>query len=301
MDRFHLLEVFVAVAEEESFAGGARRLGLSAPAVTRAVAGLEARLGVKLLARTTRFVRATEAGIQYLEHARRILLELDEADDAASGIHGQPRGHLAVTAPALFGRMYVMPHVAEYLQRYPDITVSTLLLDRVVNLLEEGMDVGIRIGELPDSALRAIHVGTVRRVVCATPGYLQTHGVPLIPADLSTHTIIAANTLAAQVDWAFEHAKNTSHLRLKPRLSTSTNESAIDVALAGSGVVRQMSYQVAPYLATGQLQAILTEYETAPLPIHVLHREGRHVSARVRSFVDLLVERLRADQRLKGG
>ncbi len=298
MDRFHLLTVFVAVAEEESFAAAARRLALSPPAVTRAVAALETHLGVKLLARTTRFVRATEVGMHYLAHARRILTELDEADDAATGMHGQPRGHLSVTAPALFGRMYVMPQVVAYLRRYPEMTVSTLLLDRLVNLIEEGMDVGIRIGELPDSGLHAIPVGNIRRVVCATPDYLAAHGTPQYPADLMQHTIIASNTLAAHLDWAFAEGKSTLSVRLHPRLSTSTNESAITAALSGFGIVRQMSYQIAPYLASGQLQALLTPYETAPLPIHVLHREGRQASARVRSFVDLLVANLRADERL---
>jgi DNA-binding transcriptional LysR family regulator len=299
MDRFHLLEVFVAVADAESFAGGSRRLGLSAPAVTRAVAALESRLGVKLLARTTRLVRVTEAGVQYLEQARRILLELDEADDAASGIHGLPRGHLSVTAPALFGQMYVMPQVVNYLSRYPDMTVSTLLLDRVVNLLEEGMDVGIRIGELPDSSLRAIPVGSVRRVVCATPDYLTRHGTPQTPAELTGHTIIATNTLAAHLDWAFTRDAKPYPVRLNPRLSTSSNESAISAALTGFGVIRQMSYQVAPHLASGQLVALLINDETAPLPIHVLHREGRHVSARVRCFVDVLVAGLRENEGLK--
>src|SRR5579859_2261255 len=159
MDRFHLMSVFVAVAEHESFAAGARKLGMSPPAVTRAIASLEDRLGIQLLTRTTRYVRATDAGLRYLEHARRIIAEADEADEAAAGVHAAPRGQLAVTAPVLFGRMFVMPSIIEYLQRFPDMSISALFLDRVVNLLEEGLDVGIRIGELPDSTMRAIGVG----------------------------------------------------------------------------------------------------------------------------------------------
>ncbi|MDD1629788.1 MAG: LysR family transcriptional regulator, partial [Methylococcaceae bacterium] len=153
MDRLHLMTVFVAVAEEESFAGGSRRLGMSPPAVTRAIAALEDRLGVKLLTRTTRYVRVTDAGNRYLDDARRIIAELDEADEAAAGINAEPRGHLAVTAPVLFGRIFVIPGIVDYLQRYPDMEVSAVFLDRVVNLLEEGFDVGVRIGELPDSSM----------------------------------------------------------------------------------------------------------------------------------------------------
>ena len=172
MDRFQLMTVFVAVAEEESFAGGARRLSMSPPAVTRAIAMLETRLGIKLLTRTTRHVRATDAGLRYLDSARRILADAEEADEAAAGIHAAPRGQLAVTAPVLFGSMFVTPAIVGYLERYPDVTLNAVFLDRVVNLLEEGLDVGVRIGELPDSSMRAIPVGHVRRVVCAAPDYL---------------------------------------------------------------------------------------------------------------------------------
>ena len=172
MDRFHLMMVYIMVAEEESFARAARKLEPSPPAVTRAITTLEGRLGVKLLTRTTRFVSTTDAGRRYLESARRILAELDEADVAAARLHGVPRGHLAITAPVLFGRTYVMPNIVDYLKRFPEISVSALLLDRVVNLLEEGLDVGVRIDELPDSTMRAVHVGHVRRVVCTSPHYL---------------------------------------------------------------------------------------------------------------------------------
>ena len=178
MDRFHLMMVFVAVAEAEGFAVAARRLRMSPPAVTRAIAVLEERLGVRLLTRTTRLVRTTDAGARYLEDARRILLEADEADEAAAGVNATPRGHLAVTAPVLFGRIYVMPVITAYQMRYKETTVSALFIDRVVNLVEEGLDVGIRIGPLPDSSLRAIRVGQVRRVVCASPAYLKAYGSP---------------------------------------------------------------------------------------------------------------------------
>ena len=306
MDRFHLMTVFAAVAEEESFAGGARRLKMSPPAVTRAIAALEHRLGVKLLNRTTRFVRATDAGARYLEHARRIIAEADEADDAAAGVNAEPRGQLAVTAPVLFGRLFVMPSIVEYLRRYPDVDLSALFLDRIVNLLEEGMDVGVRIGELPDSTMKAIGVGHVRRVVCASPDYLSAHGVPRAPADLSRHTVISASAVSPSAEWRFVTEKKTIGVKVSPRLTVTGNDAAIQAALQGFGVTRLLSYQVASHLASGQLKAVLSDYEPSRLPIHVLHREGRQASAKVRMFVDLLVDRLRTDKALsweveKGG
>ena len=298
MDRFHLMTVFVAVAEQESFAAGARKLGMSPPAVTRAIAALEDRLGIQLLTRTTRYVRATDAGLRYLEHARRIIAEADEADEVAAGVHAAPRGQLAVTAPVLFGRMFVMPSMVEYLQRFPDMSISALFLDRVVNLLEEGMDVGIRIGELPDSTMRAIGVCHVRRVVCASPTYLKAHGTPKSPAELARHTIIAASPVSPNVDWKFAQGKKTLGVRLTPRLSVTSNEAAIVAAAQGFGVTRLLSYQIAPYLASGQLKTVLGAYEPARLPIHIVHREGRQASAKVRTFVDLLVEKLQTDKAL---
>ncbi len=298
MDRFHLLNVLVAVADEQGFAGGARRLGLSPPAVTRAIATLEDRLGVKLLHRTTRFVRATDAGVRYLEHARRILAQLDEADEAAAGVHAAPRGHLGVTAPVLFGSLFVMPGIVEFLNRYPDVTVSALFLDRIVNLLEEGIDVGVRIGDLPDSTMRAIPVGSVRRVVCASPRYLNKHGEPRMPADLARHAIVAASAVSPSNQWRFGAGKDGATITVRPRLAVTSNDAAIYAALRGFGVTRLMSYQVAAHLATGQLLRVLASYEPAPLPIHVVHLEGRQASAKIRAFVDALVDRLRAEAAL---
>lgn len=299
MDRFHLMAVYVAVAEEESFAGGARRLGMSPPAVTRAIAALEKRLGVSLLTRTTRFVRATDAGQRYLEQARRILAEADEADEAVAGVNSAPRGQLAVTAPVLFGRMFVMPSIVDYLRHFPDMAISAVFLDRVVNLLEEGMDVGVRIGELPDSSMRAVTVGHVRRVVCAAPDYLKKHGVPRTPSEISEHTVIAASPVSPSVDWKFADGKKTTSVKLTPRLTVTNNESAIVAAAQGFGLTRLLSYQVAAFLASGQLKAVLGDYEPPRLPIHVLHSEGRQASAKVRTFVDMLVERLRGDKALE--
>lgn len=298
MDRLHLMTVFVAVAEEESFAGGARRLSMSPPAVTRAVAALEERLGVKLLNRTTRFVRATEAGQRYLDDARRIIGEVDEADEAAAGINAEPRGHLAVTAPALFGKMFVLPGIVEYLRRHPAMEVSALFVDRVVNLLEEGLDVGVRIGELPDSSMKAIRVGSVRRVLCASPAYLERRGTPVDLTALPGHTLIAAAAVSPTLEWKFGRGPGSSSVRVNPRLTVNNNDAAIEAVLQGFGITRLLSYQVAAPVAAGQLRIILGEFEPASMPIHVLHREGRYASAKIRTFVDLIAARLREDSSL---
>ena len=298
MDRFQLMSTFVAVGEEESFAGGARRLGLSPPAVTRAVAALEARLGVKLLVRTTRHVRVTEAGQRYLDDARRILAEVDEADEAAAGINAEPRGHLSVTAPVLFGRLFVLPGIVDYLQRYPGMEVAAVFLDRVVNMLEEGVDVAIRIGDLPDSTLKAIRVGQVRRQLCATPAYLAAHGVPEAPADLADHSLVLAGSIAPQMEWRFGRAEAPVSVRLHPRLTVSNNDAAIDAVRSGLGITRLLSYQLAPYLASGELVPVLDTFMPPPLPIHVVHRESRYGSVKVRSFIDLISSRLRSEPSL---
>jgi DNA-binding transcriptional LysR family regulator len=298
MDHLHLMNVYVAVAEEEGFAAAARRLQMSPPAVTRAVAALEERLGVKLLNRTTRYVRATEAGLRYLEDARRILSQVEEADEAAAGINAEPRGHLAITAPVQFGRMFITPGIVDYLQRYPDTEVTAMFLDRVVNLLEEGLDVGIRIGELPDSSMRAIRVGSVRLILCASPAYLKRNGLPKKPDDLQEHELIASRSGSDSLHWRFETANGVRPLRIKPRLTVTANDAAIEAALKGFGITRLLSYQIAPHLAAGDLKIVLENFEPASLPVHILHREGRFASAKVRAFVDLMAERLRKDKAL---
>ncbi len=298
MDRLHLMTVYVAVAEEEGFAAAARRLAMSPPAVTRAISALEDRLGVKLLQRTTRHVRVTEAGERYLDDARRVIAAADEADEAAVGINAQPRGHMTVTAPVLFGRMYVMPGIVDYLRQHPETSVSALFLDRVVNMLEEGVDVGIRIGELSDSSYRALRVGHVRRVICAAPSYLKRHGIPQTPQDLRQHQVIVASSLSQNIEWRFVDQGEPLSVRIKPRLTVSSNDGAIEAATLGLGVTRLMSYQVAPLLAAGKLKVVLSEFESPRVPIHIIHREGRHASAKMRAFIDLMAERLRAEPSL---
>jgi len=194
--------------------------------------------------------------------------------------------------------MYVTPGIVAYLRRYPAVEVDALFVDRVVNLLEEGVDVAIRIGELPDSSYRALRVGSVRRVLCAAPDYLDTHGIPRTPDDLLKHRIILARGLNPNNDMRFQQDGRPHTVKLQPVLSVSDNDSAASAALAGLGVTRLLSYQIAEPLQTGKLKIVLGEFESPPVPIHILHREGRHSSAKVRSFVDLMAERLRTESSL---
>jgi DNA-binding transcriptional LysR family regulator len=294
MDQIHLMKVFVAVGELESFAAAARRLDISPAAVTRAVSALEDMLGVKLLLRTTRSVRLTQAGSRYLEDTRHILASIFEANEAAAGINATPKGELAVTAPILFGKKFVMPSIVRYLQQYPEVDVSAYFLDRIVNMVEEGMDVAVRIGPLPDSGLKALRVGRVRRMLCASPEYLARHGVPQHPSDLPAHAVIATTNLSPRAGWRFGVTDEPTLVRIKPRLTVTSNDGAIAAAVGGLGIARLLSYQVVDEVASGQLQVLLADYEEAPWPIHVLHRESKHGSAKVRMFVDMLAHELRA-------
>ncbi|WP_342618564.1 LysR family transcriptional regulator [Rhodoferax sp. GW822-FHT02A01] len=299
MDRFHLINVFVAVVDTNGFAGAARKLGMSPPAVTRAVNELESHLGLRLLTRNTRTVRVTDAGERYVQDCRRILADMLEADESVSGMHASVRGRLTVTAPALFGGKYVAPIVTEYLQRYPEVSASCLFLDRVVNLLDEGVDVAIRIGELADSSLQAIRVGKVRRVICASPEYLARAGTPRTPQDLQSHTVVSASSVTPNPEWKLLRQGEAVTVRLHARMITSTNDSAVTAALGGFGLTRLLSYQVAEHLQSGLLQAVLSDCEPAPLPIHVVHREGRQAPQRVRAFLDLAIDRLRQNPLLQ--
>jgi len=296
MDQIHLMKVFVAVGELESFAAAARRLDISPAALTRAVVALEEQLGVKLALRTTRSVRLTEAGGRYLEDTRHILASIHEANEAAAGINATPKGDLAITAPSLFGKKFVMPYIVQYLQRFPEVDISAYFLDRIVNMVEEGMDVAVRIGPLPDSGLKALRVGKVRRMLCASPEYLARYGTPEHPSDLASHAVIGTTDLSPRAGWRFGVTDESTLVRVKPRLTVTSNDGAIAAASGGLGIARLLSYQVADELASGQLRVILAEYEEAPWPIHVLHRESKYGSTKVRTFIDLLAQSLRAQQ-----
>ncbi len=295
MDRLQAMRIFVKVAETASFAEAARHMHLSAPAATRAVAALEDLIGARLFVRTTRSVKVTEAGARYLQDCRRILSDITEAEAAAGGLYATPTGTLAVTASALFGPMHVLPIVTEYLDRYPGMRAQTVFVDRPVNIVEEGIDVAVRIGHLPDSGLTAIRVGTVRRVVCGAPAYFERHGVPRTPADLKHHRVAVSTGAWASPEWRFARDQRVT---IDPVLQCNTNEAVIATAKAGWGLTRVLHYQIGPALLAGELRIVLADHEEPPLPIHVLHPEGRHAPAKVRAFVDLAVARLRENRLL---
>ena len=299
MDRFSSLKIFVAVGEEQSFAAAARRLALSPPAVTRAVSALEQALGVKLLQRTTRIVRLTETGARYLLDCKRVLSELEDADLAASGAQGEVRGTLAITASVLFGRAFVAPLLHAFLKRHEKINLRALFVDRVVDLIEEGMDVAVRIAHLSDASFTAIRVGAVRNVVCASPAFLKRHGVPRTPEDLRELSAFCFSADRSPPAWSFQVGKRTLSVRPSARLVVNSPEIAMQGAVAGEGVTRVLSYQAASEVKAGRLRVILREFEPEPIPIHVIHREGKRAAARVRAFVDFAVSELRDNPLLK--
>lgn len=295
MDRWQAMRIFVKVAETASFAESARLLHMSAPAVTRAIAALEAQIGVRLFVRTTRAVKLTEPGSRYLHDCRRILSDIVEAEAAAAGAYATPTGTLSITASVLFGRMHVLPVVHEYLRAHPAVSGRLLFVDRQVNLVEEGIDVAVRIGHLPDSGFTAIKVGSVRRVVCGAPAYFREHGIPTAPADLQAHRIVASTGAWASPEWRFARGQRVT---IDSWLQCNGNDAAIATAVAGLGLTRVLHYQIGPALLDGSLQIVLAEHEEAPLPIHVLYPEGRHAPAKVRAFVDLAARRLREERLL---
>ncbi len=291
MDKLETLRVFVAVATEGSFVAASRVLGMSAPAVTRAVARLEQSLGVRLLHRTTRAVRLSEAGMRYLSDASAVLRQLEAADAAATGNYGEPLGTLTVTAPVLFGQRFVVPIISEFLSRYPQVNVQSLLLDHVTNLLEDSLDVAVRLGDLEDSSLFFKTVGTIRKVTCAAPAYLKRQGYPESPASLKDHTIVHSTAVENSVVWTFGAQK----VRVKPRFQCNQNGAVVAAAESGIGITRVMSYQVADAVAAGRLELVLQAYEPTPLPVNIVYLDGRNASAKIRAFVDLAAEMLREE------
>lgn len=292
------MRVFAAVAEEGGFAAASRKLDLSPAAVTRAIVALEEQLGARLLQRTTRNVRFTDAGRRYYDDVRGILKSVAEANEAVSDTNAAPRGTLSITASVMFGRMFVMPCVIDYMQRYPQVKVIAHLVDRVTNLVDEGMDVAIRIGHLPDSGLRAIKVGEVRRVLCASPAYLEESGTPRSPAELTQHSIISSSAVSSHLEWRFKSEADAVLVRVDPRLIVTSNDAALSAATSSLGIARLLSYQVWSEVKQDSLQLVLEDFEEEPWPVHVVHREDKLGSSKVRSFIDHIVESLRRNANL---
>lgn len=299
MDRFQEMKVLLAVAEAQSFVGGAKLVGMSPPSVTRVVAGLEKRLGTLLLARSTRSLRLTEAGRRYVEDCKRILLDLDEAEELAAGSSVRARGNLTVTAPVMFGELYLIPLITQYLAEHPHVAINALLVDRLVSVVDEGVDVAVRIGHLPDTCLQAIKVGEIRPVICATPGFLEGFGRLQDPQDVMRAPVVMSSASSLLTDWQFDLGTSTLTLHPTPRLMVSSNQAAINAALCGWGLTRVLSYQVAGQVAKGELEIVLSAFEPAALPVHVLYNGDGRVPAKVRTFVDFCAERFLQDPALQ--
>lgn len=293
MDRLGAMRLFVAIAGAGSLSAAGRRHGMPLTTVSRKLAALEADLGARLVTRTTRHLALTEAGRNYLESCRRIIEELEVAEARVSGEQSEPLGELAITAPVVFGRLHVLPVVAEFLSRFPRVNARLLLLDRPVDLLEEGLDVAIRIGTLADSSLIAVRVGSVRQAICASPDYLRARGIPKAPEQLSAHDCITFSALDALDRWTFSEGRKQKRVRVRSRLAVNTAEAAVDAAIAGLGIARVLSYQAARALTEGSLKAILVDSDSGEIPVSILHREGRLAQPKVQAFAAFAANALR--------
>jgi DNA-binding transcriptional LysR family regulator len=306
MDRLDTMRIFVAVADASGFAPAARQLGLSAPAVSRAIVALEQQVGAQLLRRTTRNVALTEVGERFHTDCKRILADLAEAEASASGAYRVPQGQLSVTAPQMFGRLHVAPLLLEFLALHPQVTVRSHFSDPIVHLLDEGFDVALRIAHLPDSGLTAVGVGHVRRVIVASPGYLAARGVPQSAADLAGHDAIGfAPTHGVIAPWALyppgdKHKSDREIAHPRMQLVANSGELAIGAALLGRGLARSLSYQVAHDVRADRLRIVLADHEPPPIPVQVVYADGRKAAAKTRAFVDFMVERLRREPVLNG-
>jgi DNA-binding transcriptional LysR family regulator len=294
MDRFEAMSILIEVVDAGSLSAASRRLDMPLATVSRKVGELEARLKTRLLNRTTRQLSLTEAGAAYVASSRRILEEVGEAERAATGEYAAPRGYLVVTAPVVFGRLHVAPVLADFLAHYPQIDARLFLTDRNTHMLEEHIDVAVRVGSLPDSALVAVNIGQVRIVTCASPAYLASRGTPATPDELADHACIAFDGLTSTRTWQFPAGKSERAVQIRPRLVTNTAESAVDAAAFGVGVTRVLSYQAAAALREGKLQRVLDTFEPPPLPISLIHTGQLPVPLKLRAFLDFSRPRLQA-------
>jgi DNA-binding transcriptional LysR family regulator len=290
MDRIDAMQAFVTVADLKGFAPAARTLGLSPSGVTRLIAALEERLGARLLQRTTRSVTLTDVGSRYLERVRRILADIEEAEDSAEGERMRPGGRLVVSAPVGFGRLHVSSVMSAYLKRYSEVTGELRLSDRMINLVEEGVDLAVRIGHLADSSLVARHVGEMRRIVVASNAYLNQYGEPKTPEAIHSHQTIQFGAMAVPPDWHFVRDGHEVRVTVVPRFVTNSADAAIQYAEQGGGLTRVLAYQAANAIKDGRLRIVLAKFEPPALPIHIVYPTSRLLSAKVRTFIDLVIE-----------
>jgi DNA-binding transcriptional LysR family regulator len=293
MDKLRAMTGFTRIVEKGSLTAAAADLGTSLPSVVRLLAALERELGATLLHRTTRRIRLTDEGRQYYEHCRIILGQLREAEATLASRRLEPSGKLTVTASVMFGRRYVAPIMSEFARRYPELSVELLFVDRVVNLIEEGVDAGLRIGPLQDSSLVAIPVGRVRRIVCASPAYLRAHGAPRRPEDVRSHRCVRFSGLSPRSEWPFRVDSRAVSVPISSVMTCNQVDGALDACVAGVGLGSFLSYMTAPAKKARKLSYVLEKFETEPLAVHVVYPHSRILSANVRAFVDSCVQKLR--------
>jgi len=293
MDRFESMSTFVAVVEAGGFSAAARKLGMPLATVSRKVAELEEQLKARLLVRSTRSISLTDAGRDYFESCRRLLEDLAEAERLASGEYQAPKGTLAVSAPVVFGRTYLAPIVVEFLQAYPDVDVDLRLGAGGDNLIEQQIDLAVRIGVLPDSSLMAVRVGEIRHVVCASPAYLKRRGVPKHPGDLIAHDCVTLAPNEVGTEWIFSNDKGADKYPVRSRLTVTTAETAADAAVAGVGITHLFCYQVSKPIAEGKLKLLIRDFEPPPFPVHLVYASGRRMPQKLRAFIDFVSPRLK--------
>ena len=295
MDRLDAMSILSVAVEAGSLSAAAHRLGIPLATVSRKVSALEGHLKMRVLNRSSRQLTLTDAGRSYVEACRRILEDVEEAERTARGEYGAAKGELVVTAPAAFGRLHVLPVAAEFLKAYPEIDLRLVFSNRVLNLLDDHVDLGVRLGELPDSGLVAMRVASIRGVVCASPAYLAARGTPQAPQDLAGHDCITFISRGQQADaWDFPAGKVQVAAPVRSRLVVDAAEAAVDAAIAGVGITRVYCYQVAEAVRAGALTILLRPFESAPLPVSLVHTEGRLLPLKLRAFLDFAAPRLRA-------
>ncbi len=293
MDRLDAMQVMLTAVECGSLSKASRKLGQPLATVSRKVSDLENHLKADLLIRSSKGLELTPAGRTYITAAKAILEQLNEAERTAAGEYTEPKGDLVVTAPIMFGRLHVLPVVTTFLTAFPEVSVELMLTDRVAHFLDDQIDVALRIGDLPDSSLIATRLGTVRRVTCASPVYLASRAAPAVPQDLADHDVISFESVSSPTTWRYWSDGNEVAVTLRSRLSVNTIDAAIDAGLAGAGVVRSVSYQVADYVRDDLLQLLLEAYEPIPDPVHLVYYKQNRLPLKLRAFVDFVVPRLR--------
>jgi DNA-binding transcriptional LysR family regulator len=294
MDRLEAMSILLAAAETGSLSAAGRRLGKPLTTISRKVSELEKHLNVRLLNRSSRRLTLTDAGRSFAEASKRILEDLREAERSASGEYSEPKGGLVVTAPLILGRQHVLPVVAEFLKVNPGINVQLVLANRIANLAEEQFDLAVRVSNLPDSSLIAIHLGRTRRVICGSPAYFRVHGVPKTPNELSAHDCVTIGGFMSPTAWTFKTGESAMAVPIRSRLVVSTGEAALDAAIAGVGIVGALSFQISPAVAAGKLEVILENFEPNPMSVDILYVGGRLTPTKIRAFCDFAAPRLKA-------